>query len=253
MKTNTKQRILSYIIENRRISAKEIISHFNLNATGIFRHLSGLIKQGLIIKQGKPPLVFYLPADNQKNESFIIQNGFVWNESDKGFLPPPEVYCPTRDIFQSRLDRLLSDCLRQFGDNLSYLLTAVAGEIGNNSFDHNLGAWRDIAGIYFAVDLAAREMIIADRGQGIFATIKRVKPDINNDIEAMRVAFTERISGRAPEQRGNGLKFVKKIFEQQRWRLIFNSGQALCRIENGIASFIKGKKKISGVVALIKF
>ncbi len=253
MKTDTKQRILAYIKENKQISAKAIISHFGLNATGIFRHLSNLTRRGLIIKQGKPPKVFYLPVNDKKDDSSIIKNGFLWNENDRETLPPPEVYCQTRDVFQARLDRLLADCLRQFDENLSFLLTAIVGEIGNNSFDHNLGNWRDIAGIYFAADLSSREILIADRGQGVFSTIKRVRPKVRNDIEAMRVAFTEKISGRAPEQRGNGLKFVKKIFEQQRWQLDFRSGQAICRIENGMVKFIDDKKKINGAVALIKF
>lgn len=256
MKTDTKQRILAYIKENKGISAKEIISHFGLNATGIFRHLSSLIKQNLITKQGKPPRVSYLSIDNKKyknSRSKIIQNGFVWNENSAGVSPPPEVYCQTRDVFQARLDHLLSDCLRQFDENLSFLLTAVTGEIGNNSFDHNLGNWRDVAGIYFAADLTSREILIADRGQGVFATIKRVKPEVKNDTEAMRVAFTEKISGRAPEQRGNGLKFVAKIFERQRWRLDFRSGRAVCHIENGLIDFIDINKKINGAVALIKF
>lgn len=253
MKTDTKQKILAYIKENKLVSAKDIIGHFGLNATGIFRHLGSLIKQGLITKQGKPPKVFYLPTDFKKQNSSIIQNGFIWNENKSGSLPPSEVYCQTRDVFQARLDRLLADCLRQFDENLSFLLTAIVGEIGNNSFDHNLGNWRDVAGIYFAVNLISREILIADRGQGIFATIKRVKPKIKNDTEAMRIAFTERISGRAPEQRGNGLKFVKKIFEQRGWQLNFKSGRAVCRIENSIVSFVNGKKNIRGTVALIKF
>lgn len=252
MKTDTKQKILEYIKGHNPTSSKEIVGYFGLNATGIFRHLGSLIKQGLIIKQGKPPRVLYMPADN-KNTLSIIQSGFVWNENDKGILPPLEYYCKTRDVFQARLDHLLADCLRKFDKNQSYLLTAIVGEIGNNSFDHNLGNWRDISGIYFAADLTKHEIIIADRGQGIFATIKRVKPTIKNDLEAMRVAFTERISGRAPEQRGNGLKFVKKIIEQQNWRMTFNSGNALCCIENGNTNFVNGHKNIQGTIALIKF
>lgn len=253
MKTDTKQKILAYIRENKQSSAKDIIDHFGLNATGIFRHLNKLREQGFIVKQGKPPKVFYLPANYTKKSSTIIQNGFIWNKNKNGVLPSSEVYCQTRDVFQARLDRLLADCLRQFDENLSYLLTAIVGEIGNNSFDHNLGNWRDVAGIYFAADLITREILIADRGQGIFATIKRVRPKIKNDAEAMKVAFTERISGRAPEQRGNGLKFVKKIFEQQGWQLNFKSGRAVCRIENSLVSFVNGKKNIHGAVALIKF
>ncbi len=51
-------------------------------------------------------------------------------------------------------------------------------------------------------------IIIADRGRGIMETLKKVKPGLANDMDALTVVFTERISGRAPEARGNGLKFV---------------------------------------------
>lgn len=257
MKTDTQQRILAYIREKRRVSAKEIISYTGYNATGIFRHLKKLINSGLVIKQGKPPKVFYLPdsIDSVRNiEHGVIQNGFVWNDSGNKNLLKPEVYCPTRDVFQARLDRLLSDCLRQLDNaNLVYLLVSVVGEIGNNSFDHNLGNWRDAMGVYFAVDLSVREIILADRGQGIFSTIKKVRPEVDNDREALRIAFTEIISGRAPEQRGNGLKFVRKIIKDQNWQLDFYSGGAFCRISNDKVDFANQNKNTIGTVALIKF
>lgn len=260
MKTDTQQKILAYIKEKEQVSAKEIINYTGHNATGIFRHLKKLINSGLIIKQGKPPKVFYLPINNKNsnyivdNKSKIIQDGFVWNEMGNKNLLKPEVYCPTRDVFQARLDRLLSDCLRQLNnENLSYLLVSIVGEIGNNSFDHNLGNWQDVMGVYFAADLVSRKIILADRGQGIFSTIKKVRPGLDDDKEALKVAFTEMISGRAPEQRGNGLKFVTKIIEDQNWQLDFYSGRAACRIKNGNISFVVENKNTVGVVALIKF
>jgi len=35
-------------------------------------------------------------------------------------------------------------------------------------------------------------------------------PELSTDEEAVRTAFTKVVSGRAPESRGNGLKFVRK-------------------------------------------
>ena len=260
MKTDTQQRILAYIREKKQVQPKDIVKYFGFNATGIFRHLKKLINRGQIIKQGKLPEVFYLPVNNQNKkyleneQATIIQNGFVWNESGGKDLLKPEIYCPTRDVFQARLDRLLGDCRRQLADeNTAYLLVAIAGEIGNNSFDHNLGSWRDLSGIYFAADLAAREIILADRGQGVFSTIKKVRPGAVDDKEALKIAFTEIISGRAPEQRGNGLKFVKKIIEKENWQLDFYSGGAHCTIKNGLINFTVENKKTVGAVALIKF
>lgn len=257
MKTDTQQKILAYITAKKQVSPAEIIVYLGLNPTGIFRHLKKMTNRGLIIKTGKPPRVFYLPSPQNAltaSETPSIKNAYVWSAVGDKKLLKPEIYCPTRDIFQSRLSRLLADCQRQTGnDNLSFLLVAIIGEIGNNSFDHNLGNWRDIMGIYFAVDLSARMAALADRGQGVFATIKKVKSEVQNDREALRVAFTETISGRAPEQRGNGLKFVKKIIEQQNWQLDFFSGSALCQIKNGIMKIKRGDREIAGTLAVIKF
>lgn len=257
MKTDTQQKILTYITAKKQVSAKEIIAYLGLNPTGVFRHLKKLIGLGLIIKTGRPPRVVYLPSRQNvpsANKTAVARNAFVWSTSGDKNLLKPEIYCPTRDIFQARLDRLLADCRRQIGnDNLSFLLVAIIGEIGNNSFDHNLGNWRDVMGIYFAVDFSSRTAALADRGQGVFATIKKVKPGVKNDREALRTAFTEIISGRSPEQRGNGLKFVKKIIEEQDWRLDFYSGSALCQIKNGVMEIKDGGREITGTLAVIKF
>src|SRR4030042_12340 len=125
-----------------------------------------------------------------------------------------ENYCKTRDIFQARLEKMTNDLLREkkIKENKAYIVAAIAGEIGNNSFDHNLGSWEDIPGVFFGCEYADDELIVAlaDRGQGVFATLKKVKPELTNDIEALEVAFTEIISGRAPEVRGNGLKVVRE-------------------------------------------
>ena len=84
-------------------------------------------------------------------------------------------------------------------------VTAVTGEIGNNSFDHNLGNWPNVPGVFFAHNATRRHVILADRGVGIRSTLTRVRPEISSDAEALHIAMTEAVSGRAPENRGNGL------------------------------------------------
>lgn len=68
-------------------------------------------------------------------------------------------YCRTRDVFQARLDKMLNELLKI--NNLTkenvYLVSAMAGEIGNNSFDHNLGKWPDIMGIFFGYDIKGKK------------------------------------------------------------------------------------------------
>lgn len=140
----------------------------------------------------------------------------------------------TRDVFQARLDTLYQEItVRQLlPEDDTALLTSVAGEIGNNCFDHNLGQWSDQIGCWFSWATDAEEVwcLIADRGQGVLNSLKRVQPDLQDELQALKIAFEKRLSGRSPEQRGNGLKFVRIIINQHSDRgLLFCSGPASIR------------------------
>lgn len=216
---------------------------------------SGKLKPISINKNSK-----YRFYSREQLEKFIEENIFIfakrWAKKPRASALPDFFYCQNASVFQTRLYRLYADLKRNFGDNLFFsLVVAMAGEIGNNSFDHNLGNWPDMPGIFFGYNLKKREIALADRGRGILETLKTVKPDLNNDSKALRVAFTEIISGRAPESRGNGLKFVKKNTEKNPIDLFFQSGEA----ELNLAGYSLGlniKKSLTpfrGCLALIKF
>lgn len=140
------------------------------------------------------------------------------------------------------------------------LFTAVLGEVGNNCFDHNLGQWRDVGGCLFQYGLASGLAwgIVTDRGQGVLSSLKQVIPNIHENDEALEIAFYKKISGRSPEKRGNGLKFVRSVINGNSQRgLFFVSGSAF-RIFGGLQNEIKEaiqNKKISGVgtLALVLF
>ncbi len=122
----------------------------------------------------------------------------------------------------------------------AYAISAVAGEIGNNSFDHNIGNWRDVPGVWFSFDVFAdgkTKVILADRGRGVLDTLRRVKASLATDAEALETAFTEKLSGRAPENRGNGLKFVRSMVSENGLRLTFASGNATMTLEKGMNVF----------------
>lgn len=177
-----------------------------------------------------------------------------WVKNLSPGLVEAEYYCETRDHFQARLDKMLNELLRQSeipADEV-YILAAMAGEIGNNSFDHNLGSWPDVPGIFFGHALAAGKftVVLADRGRGVFATLKRVKPELKSDAEALLVAFNEKLSGRAPEPRGNGLKFVKENIIGTTRRLIFRSGEAQAELNDQLE--IKSTEKIKGCLAVLE-
>lgn len=155
-------------------------------------------------------------------------------------------HCASRDIFQARLDNLYQEIPNP-------LLVAVAGEIGNNSFDHNLGSWTDISGIFFMNLKKEKLLIIADRGQGIKKTLGRIIPDLKNDKEAIEIAFTKTISGRSPEQRGNGLKFVSSVVRDNGWNLFFQSGNAIANITGGQSAFSEAQITVRGCVAILRY
>lgn len=179
-----------------------------------------------------------------------------WASDSKGWEPLKFFYCQNSAIFNARLGSL-TDGLKKLPDlhELYSLIVMVAGEIGNNSFDHNLGNWPDITGMFFGYDINKREIVLADRGLGIFYTLKRVRPDLKNYKEALIVAFTEIISGRAPESRGNGLKEVRRIIAKYPISLSFQSGDYILTIKknSGELEIKKRSPFIRGCLAYINF
>lgn len=182
-----------------------------------------------------------------------IQKAFDWLTRDNGenFLVSDE-HCLTRDVFQGRLDHMSREMESDSTHKDTYsLLTAIIGELGNNAFDHNLGNWKDEMGIYFAYDLKNRFVVIADRGQGVLATLKRVRPGLTSENEAIRIAFTEVISGRAPEQRGNGLKFVEAVVRDHGLKVYFYSNDGAYIVNNGLHE--GDTQPLHGVLAILFF
>lgn len=255
MKNKTKENIYEFIQKNGGASAKDIIGYLHHNPTGVFKHLQTLQKQSLVYKIGKPPKVrYYASVPAMENTPKITTEAINWAVSGDTRLAPPEILCQTRDVFQARTDRLVNDLKKNIkNDNLVYILVAAVGEIGNNSFDHNLGHWHDAPGVFFRIDDSSRAIILADRGQGVFATIQKVRPHVADDVSALQVAFTEMVSGRAPEKRGNGLKFVKKVIEENQLHLIFYSGEAMAEITRTGITIKKSDIKIPGTLAHIQF
>ena len=176
--------------------------------------------------------------------------------SNSPILPEQEYYCSDSLVFKTRLSRLEKDLSKiDKIKNVFPLITAIVGEIGNNSYDHNLGNWPDIRGIFFAYDLNKKQIVLADRGQGLLKTLRKVRPELKNDEEALKVAFTEIISSRMPEARGNGLKFVRQVISDNSFNLEFYTGNAKLSMMPKSANLDIKNSDItySGCVSLIKF
>ncbi|MDP1538641.1 MAG: helix-turn-helix domain-containing protein [bacterium] len=180
----------------------------------------------------------------------------VWAGSQTASELASGHYCYTQDIFRARLERMAFELERNSATKtLAPLIVAVTGEIGNNSFDHNLGNWPDTPGVFFAYDMNKRIIVLADRGVGVRATLLRVRPDLKDDIIALSVAFTERISGRSPEQRGNGLKFVNNIATKNPIGVSLQSGAAVAEItkQNGVLKVGLADRYIRGTLTVITY
>ena len=186
----------------------------------------------------------------------LFSIAILWASSQVASDISDDQYSATQDRFRARLDRM-AVLIDRYTKNsgLASLVTAVAGEIGNNSFDHNLGNWPDVQGVFFAYDVNKRLIVLADRGVGIKATLSRVRTNLKDDNEALEVAMTERLSGRFPEQRGNGLKFVVNVARDNLIRVSLQSGTANATIgkEDSQLKISLADRNVRGVLAKIEY
>jgi hypothetical protein len=187
----------------------------------------------------------------------IKKLGLAWATSQIPPELPSEYYCERPDRFTSRLAKMGGELERTLGisEELASLVTLVAGEIGDNSFAHNIGSWPNVVGIFYAYDIPKRVIVLADRGRGVKKTLQQVLPNLSTDIEALRVAFTEIVSGRSPEKRGNGLKVVRRVIESGKIGLIFQSGVGVVRVPLGSEKMkiATSETNTPGVYAVITF
>ena len=197
---------------------------------------------------------YYREKDLEIFASDLMKFASEWIQDGIEF--PGTFYCPTSSIFNARLTKMQNALMQEPGfEKLYSLIVLIAGEIGDNSFAHNLGKWPDTAGIFFGYDLAKGIIVLADRGLGILETLRQVRPELPSHVAAMEVAFTEFISGRAPEKRGNGLKTVREIVMERAFDLFFTSGDAEVRMKgpNKIFRVTRGQHIVRGCLAKIEF
>lgn len=192
----------------------------------------------------------------QKQDLVALARKWLVEPADIASKLSTQLYCQTQDVFSARLEKLRQELANTYHDNaIVSMVPAIIGEIGNNSFDHNLGNWPDVSGIFFGYDAAKKRIVIADRGQGILQTIRRVRPNTSTDAEALKIAFTEIISARAPEARGNGLKFVRSGIIKYPLSLIFQTGDAELILNQGVSDLDIHHASITfrGCLAIISY
>lgn len=234
-------------------TTKELAKILGISRVAVFKK----IKNGTIKAQkiGRNFVIF--KKDNGGLEvllSGLFRLAKNWTISGREF--PVQFYCQNSGIFQAQLVKMEGLLLEnKNAKDLFSLLTSITGEIGNNSYDHNLGQWPDTPGIFFGYDLGKKQIILADRGVGVLETLKRVKPGLKNHQEALKIAFTEIISGRKPEARGNGLKYVRSVILNNPINLIFQTGDAKLTLNGGSAdlNIETARENIRGCLVLITY
>ena len=209
------------------------------------------------VRRTKAGYRYYKKEDIENyNVKDLFKLAKIWIADNLGFEPRQDFYCSDSSVFQARLSKMENELGKIKELNAIFpLITAIAGEIGNNSFDHNLGNWPDIPGIFFAYNLDKKNIVLADRGQGILTTLRNIEPKLINHQDALYVAFTKIISGRSPESRGNGLKFVRDIVMHNKINLFFQTGDAYLEIKkrNSDLDVKKANVDFRGCLAVIKF
>ena len=171
----------------------------------------------------------------------------VRNEMINCFKENSEHFSKTRDIFTARIQSYVLETRK-------YLEAAIIGEIGNNTFDHNYIFEKDFpAGVYCNLVYKQKYTVLADYGRGVKQSLLSVLPSLDSDLEAIETAFTKRISGRSPEQRGNGLKFVAETIQQNKWHLFFQSGAGACSIDKNGMVFLGKTPSLAGCLAIFDF
>lgn len=197
---------------------------------------------------------YYREKDLEIFTSDIMKFASEWIENGVEF--PDRFYCSTSSIFNARLTKMEMSLIQKPGfEKLYSLIVLVTGEIGDNSFAHNIGKWSDTVGIFFGYNLEKRIIVLADRGLGILETLRQVRPELSNHVNAVKVAFTEFVSGRAPEKRGNGLKLVREVITENPIDLFYTTGDAEVRMKGSDKAFrvTRGQRIVRGCLAKIEF
>ncbi|OGR87031.1 MAG: hypothetical protein A3J74_03085 [Elusimicrobia bacterium RIFCSPHIGHO2_02_FULL_57_9] len=209
MKTETRALIVKIIQDEGSARPIELVKSLGISPQAIHRQLRSLVACGFLEPRGRGPMTRYFIAGAPQLNAALSWHASIARPAET----QGEFLCQTRDVFTARLGRLSLFTRMGLKEDELPLIISMTGEIGNNCFDHNLGNWRDVPGCWFEAQASGGRLwiCVADRGQGVFRSLTRADPTIPDEQAALVAAFERTLSGRTPENRGNGLKFVRNI------------------------------------------
>lgn len=144
-----------------------------------------------------------------------------------------------KEQFYSDYDKIFA-MLKDIGltDETTSLVASSLGEVVDNAFLHNLGKWSlDVNGrsILLAQNFSQkRELCFSycDFGVGFLATLSANYPELNNNFEAIKLAFEKNVTARSPQRGGNGLNYLQQnVFNGFKGELLLRSGEALVNVD----------------------
>lgn len=170
------------------------------------------------------------------------------------------VWSTFRDEFSARLVSRIRRMFQSFGMNEDeeQRATALVGELGNNVYDHNEGSWpTDVGGALIIAqqypDQKRIEVVVADPGVGFLGSLKLAKPDLVDDIEAIRLGL-QGVTGRVGEKRGNGLKLIQRwTIEDFKGILRIHSGSGLVEVDHTGTKATSVSKTLGTLAELVVF
>jgi DNA-binding Lrp family transcriptional regulator len=71
MRTDTKEKILSFIKKGGKVTSKDLSEHLAISRQALFKHLPKLLKEKVIKKVGTPPRVYYFLGDDEAKAAVL--------------------------------------------------------------------------------------------------------------------------------------------------------------------------------------
>ncbi len=197
-----KEQILRYVNARSRADSSELMEKFGVSRQAIHRHLTALLRERAIVKQGSSRrTTFYVanrPAALRRIQGKILR--FRKRVRARGASEDREL--AGLETQTGLLSNLSADALA----NLQYAFT----EMLNNAIDHSASKFIDIE---LHADRGSCSFSVSDTGVGIFANIQK-KFRLASEMDALE----ELLKGKqttAPERHsGEGIFFTSKIVER---------------------------------------
>jgi len=189
----TKERILGLLLERKKLSTQDVVSHFKISRQYANSILRELTKEGRVLKIGSTKSSIYVLPQYAKHIDVIIKKR-LRNE-----------YLEEHKVLNDIENQLLP--LSQFSDNTRNIFEYAFSEMLNNAIEHsqsefiNIEAKRNKKFISFIVD---------DFGIGVFKNVMQ-KKNLNSELEAIQDLLKGKTTTQPQAHSGEGIFFTSKV------------------------------------------